>query len=146
MIVNVNGADLHVEVLGDEAAPVLIAHHGGGGIGSSEEPRATFGPLADLFRVIVFDARGCGRSEGVPPYSHEQWAADLERDGFGPESIQRRLRRGDVDGWSCGLPCVNLSSEARVDAFRGCGARRRTRPAAPSTPRPAPRRGPPDDG
>ncbi len=89
MIVNVNGADLHVEVLGDEAAPVLIAHHGGGGIGSSEEPRATFGPLADLFRVIVFDARGCGRSEGVPPYSHEQWAADVDglRQWAGAEKI-----------------------------------------------------------
>ena len=89
MIVNVNGADLHVEVLGDETAPVLIAHHGGGGIGSLEEPRATFGPLADLFRVIVFDARGCGRSEGVPPYSHEQWAADVDglRQWAGAEKI-----------------------------------------------------------
>lgn len=89
MIVNVNGADLHVEVLGDESAPVLIAHHGGGGIGSLEEPRATFGPLADLFRVIVFDARGCGRSEGVPPYSHEQWAADVDglRQWAGAEKI-----------------------------------------------------------
>ncbi len=89
MIVNINGADLHVEVLGDEGAPVLIAHHGGGGIGSLEEPRATFGPLADLFRVIVFDARGCGRSEGVPPYSHEQWAADVDglRQWAGAEKI-----------------------------------------------------------
>lgn len=89
MIVNVNGADLHVEVLGDEGAPVLIAHHGGGGIGSLEEPRSTFGPLADLFRVIVFDARGCGRSEGVPPYSHEQWAADVDglRQWAGAEKI-----------------------------------------------------------
>ncbi|MEO7745430.1 MAG: alpha/beta hydrolase [Actinomycetota bacterium] len=89
MIVNVNGADLFVEVMGDEGAPVLIAHHGGGGIGSLEEPRATFGPLADLFRVIVFDARGCGRSEGVPPYSHEQWAADVDglRQWAGAEKI-----------------------------------------------------------
>lgn len=89
MIVNVNGADLHVEVLGAESAPVLIGHHGGGGIGSLEEPLATFGPLADLFRVIVFDARGCGRSEGVPPYSHEQWAADIDglRQWAGAEKI-----------------------------------------------------------
>ena len=89
MIVNVNGADLHVEVLGAEGAPVLIAHHGGGGIGSLEEPRATFGPLADLFRVVVFDARGCGRSEGVPPYSHEQWADDVDglRQWAGAEKI-----------------------------------------------------------
>ena len=89
MMVQINGAALNVEVLGDEGAPVLIAHHGGGGIGSLEEPRATFGPLADLFRVIVFDARGCGRSEGVPPYSHEQWAADVDglRQWGGAEKI-----------------------------------------------------------
>lgn len=74
----INGNELNVEVLGRDDAPVLIAHHGGGGIGSLAEPKATFGPLADLFRVIVFDARGCGLSEGTPPYSHEQWAADVD--------------------------------------------------------------------
>ncbi len=78
MFLDINGARLNVEVLGEEGAPVLIAHHGGGGIGSLAEPKATFGPLADLFRVIVFDARGCGLSEAVPPYSHSQWAADVD--------------------------------------------------------------------
>ena len=89
MFLDINGARLNVEVLGDEGAPVLIAHHGGGGIGSLAEPKATFGPLADLFRVIVFDARGCGRSEGVPPYSHAQWAADVDalRERAGVEQI-----------------------------------------------------------
>jgi proline iminopeptidase len=76
--VTINDNELNVEVLGDENAPVLIAHHGGGGIGSLEEPKSTFGPLADQFRVIVFDARGCGRSEGKPPFSHAQWAADVD--------------------------------------------------------------------
>jgi proline iminopeptidase len=78
MDVVINGCRLNVEAFGPEDAPVLIAHHGGGGIGSLAEPRATFGPLADRFRVIVYDARGCGLSEGVPPYSHAQWAADLD--------------------------------------------------------------------
>jgi proline iminopeptidase len=89
MFVTVNGARLNVEVLGDDHAPVLIAHHGGGGIGSLAEPRSTFGPLSDLFRVVVFDARGCGRSEGVPPYSHAQWAADVDglREWIGAETI-----------------------------------------------------------
>lgn len=85
----INGARLNVEVYGPEDGPVLIAHHGGGGIGSLAEPRATFGPLADRFRVIVFDARGCGLSEGVSPYSHEQWAADVEalRERAGAEQV-----------------------------------------------------------
>jgi proline iminopeptidase len=78
MRLQINDNELNVEVLGPEGAPVLIAHHGGGGIGSLAEPRATFGPLADKLRVIVFDARGCGRSEGKPPFSHEQWAADMD--------------------------------------------------------------------
>lgn len=78
MNVTINGCRLNVEVLGPEDGPVIIAHHGGGGIGSLAEPRSTFGPLADRFRVIVFDARGCGLSEGIPPYSHAQWAADVD--------------------------------------------------------------------
>jgi proline iminopeptidase len=89
MFVTINGNDLNVEVLGPDDAPVLIAHHGGGGIGSLAEPEATFGPLADEMRVVVFDARGCGRSEGKPPFTHAQWAADVEglRQWLGAEEI-----------------------------------------------------------
>ncbi len=89
MDVTINGCRLNVEVLGPEDGPVLIAHHGGGGIGSLGEPKATFGPLADRFRVVVFDARGCGLSEGIPPYSHEQWAADVDglRQWIGAEKV-----------------------------------------------------------
>jgi proline iminopeptidase len=89
MFVEINGAQLNVEVLGPEGAPVLIAHHGGGGIGSLAEPKSTFGPLADKFRVLVFDARGCGLSEAVPPYSHAQWAADVDalREWIGVEQV-----------------------------------------------------------
>ncbi len=89
MFLDINGASLNVQVLGEEGAPVLIAHHGGGGIGSLDEPLATFGPLADLFRVIVFDSRGCGLSEAVPPYSHAHWAADVDalREWSGADQI-----------------------------------------------------------
>jgi proline iminopeptidase len=87
--VTINDAELNVEVLGADDAPVLIAHHGGGGIGSLAEPKSTFGPLADRLRVVVFDARGCGRSEGKPPYSHAQWAADVDglREWLGVEQV-----------------------------------------------------------
>ncbi|MEO3937621.1 alpha/beta hydrolase [Dermatophilaceae bacterium Soc4.6] len=78
MELTINGCRLNVEDLGPRDAPLIIAHHGGGGIGSLQEPRDTFGPLADEYRVIVFDARGCGASEAVPPYSHAQWAADVD--------------------------------------------------------------------
>jgi proline iminopeptidase len=78
MRVTINGCGLNVEVMGPQDGPVLIAHHGGGGIGSLAEPKATFGPLSDRFRIVVFDARGCGHSAGIPPYSHAQWAADVD--------------------------------------------------------------------
>jgi proline iminopeptidase len=89
MRVIINDNELNVEVLGDEGAPVLIAHHGGGGIGSLAEPKATFGPLSDKFRVLVFDARGCGLSEGKPPFSHAQWAADVDalREWIGVDEV-----------------------------------------------------------
>jgi hypothetical protein len=41
MNVTINGCRLNVEVFGPEDGPVLIAHHGGGGIGSLAEPRAS---------------------------------------------------------------------------------------------------------
>ena len=89
MRVTINDNELNVEVLGPDGAPVLIAHHGGGGIGSLAEPKSTFGPLADRMRVIVFDARGCGDSEGKPPFSHAQWAADMDglRQWIGAEQV-----------------------------------------------------------
>ena len=88
--VTINGAELYVEVIGaSEKKPVLIAHHGGGGIGSYHEPKATFGPLADLFQVVVFDARGCGISKGDGPFTHKAWADDVEglRKWMGAEQI-----------------------------------------------------------
>ncbi|RBQ19800.1 alpha/beta hydrolase [Spongiactinospora rosea] len=91
MRVRINDNELNVEVLGGErpGAPTLIAHHGAPGLGSLAEPRATFGRLADDYRVIVFDARGSGASEGREPYTHEQWVADVDglREWAGAERI-----------------------------------------------------------
>ncbi|BDI23444.1 alpha/beta fold hydrolase [Herbiconiux sp. L3-i23] len=85
----INGNELAVEVLGPEGAPVIITHHGAPGLGSRAEPRASFGRLADEYRVIVFDARGSGESEGSGVFSHEQWAADIDglREWIGAEKI-----------------------------------------------------------
>ena len=88
-MVEINGNRLAVEVLGRPDAPVLIAHHGAPGLGSRAEPRGSFGRLADTYRVIVFDARGSGQSEGKGTFSHEQWAADIDalREWAGAERI-----------------------------------------------------------
>lgn len=88
-MVEINGNRLAVEVLGPPDAPVLIAHHGAPGLGSRAEPRGSFGRLADTYRVVVFDARGSGQSEGKGTFSHEQWAADIDalREWVGAEQI-----------------------------------------------------------
>lgn len=88
-LVEINGNRLAVEVLGPEGAPVVIAHHGAPGLGSRAEPRASFGRLADTYRVIVFDARGSGQSEGKGTFSHEQWAADIDglREWIGVDQV-----------------------------------------------------------
>ena len=87
--VTINGNELAVEVLGPEDAPVILTHHGAPGLGSRAEPRASFGRLADEYRVVVFDARGSGASEGSGTFSHEQWAADLDalREWAGAERV-----------------------------------------------------------
>lgn len=78
MFVEINGNSLDVELSGPEGAPLVIVHHGAPGLGSKAEPRASFGPLADTYRVLVFDARGSGNSEGKEPFTHEQWVADVD--------------------------------------------------------------------
>ncbi|GAA2017883.1 alpha/beta hydrolase [Pseudokineococcus marinus] len=89
MRVTVNDNELEVELLGPEGAPVVIACHGAPGLGSRAEPRASFGRLADSYRVLVYDARGSGVSEGKGPFTHEQWAADVEglREWVGAERV-----------------------------------------------------------
>jgi len=89
MRLTINDNELEVEVFGADDAPVLIAHHGAPGLGSRAEPRTTFAPFADEYRVVVFDARGCGVSEGKPPFTHAQWVADVDglREWAGVESF-----------------------------------------------------------
>lgn len=85
----INGARLTLQVMGDESKPTIIVHHGAPGLGSRSEPVRSFGPFADDFRIVTFDARGSGASEDLPPYTHEQWVADIDaiREHVGAEKI-----------------------------------------------------------
>jgi proline iminopeptidase len=80
MLVEVeDGARLYCELLGGGPdKPLIIVHHGGPGVSSHAESKASFGFLTDRFRVLVFDARGSGRSDCIGPYTHERWVADVE--------------------------------------------------------------------
>lgn len=85
----INGAQLVVEVLGPDDAPAMIVHHGAPGLGSRAEPVRSFGPFADTFRIITFDARGSGASSDTAPFTHEQWVADIE-------ALRERLDLGKI--------------------------------------------------
>lgn len=97
MRLNINGAQLFVHVQGPEDAPVIIGHHGAPGLSSHGEPSTALKPLADDYRIITFDARGSGTSELKPPYTHEQWVADVDgiREHFG---VERFIMQGGSYG------------------------------------------------
>lgn len=90
MFLEINGNQLYVEDHGPKDGFPMIVHHGAPGLSDHAEPkRAWATPFSDKYRVIVFDARGSGRSGGNPPFTHEQWAADIDglRAHFGFEQI-----------------------------------------------------------
>lgn len=74
--VEVNGVRLVYEDGGQGVAIVTL--HGGPGMGSRAGDWAAFQPLTDTYRLISFDQRGNGDSQGAEPYSHAQFVADLE--------------------------------------------------------------------
>ncbi|TVY38367.1 Proline iminopeptidase [Lachnellula subtilissima] len=76
-----DGVNLRVKVIGEDSKstkPLLIALHGAPGLSTSVEPEATFTFLSDIFRVLVFDARGSGGSDMTGPYTHDRWIKDIE--------------------------------------------------------------------
>jgi proline-specific peptidase len=73
-----NGARLYYELHGNGDSPALVILHGGPGVGDCRDHVRDLGALADEFRLLFYDARGSGRSADVPPYTHEQWVADLD--------------------------------------------------------------------
>lgn len=84
------GADLHVVETGTPRRGTIILVHGGRGIGDHAGELHAWGALADDYRLIAYDQRGCGRSSETPPFTFEQLADDLEE-----------LRRQRVGG-----PCI----------------------------------------
>ncbi|WP_425148705.1 alpha/beta fold hydrolase [Deinococcus sp.] len=74
--VRVNGVSLVYDEAG--AGTAFVTLHGGPGMGSRAGDWATFQPLTDQYRLISYDQRGNGESQGAEPYSHAQFVADLE--------------------------------------------------------------------
>jgi proline-specific peptidase len=72
----VNGVSLEYEEHGQ--GPALVTLHGGPGMSSRTGDVKAFGAFTDRFRVVSYDQRGSGNSQGADPYSHAQLTADLE--------------------------------------------------------------------
>jgi proline iminopeptidase len=76
--VTLNGADFVYDDLGDRDAEVIIALHGGRGIGDRRGEFNAYKALSDKYRLIAYDQRGCGETSLTPPYTFEQLADDVE--------------------------------------------------------------------
>jgi proline iminopeptidase len=74
----VNGATLRWDEAGEDRDGTIVLLHGGRGIGDHRGELSAWAPLADRYRLIAFDQRGCGKSSLTPPFSFAQLADDLE--------------------------------------------------------------------
>ncbi len=87
---SIDGHEIYYEQCGNSNGKPALFLHGGPGGGGSEDVRRFFDP--DIYRIVVFDQRGCGRSK---PHAllerNTTWdlVADIER-------IRRQL---DIKKW-----------------------------------------------
>ncbi len=93
--VRVNGVELHVERYGDAGPPVVVAHGLMGSTTLTQRFGESFEALAARgLRVVAYDARGHGRSEGTGEPAAYRWqchardlAALIEALELGPVSV-----------------------------------------------------------
>lgn len=107
----VDGHDLYIEESANPAGIPAVFLHGGPGAGSDPVHRSFFDPA--LYRVVLFDQRGCGRSRphaGLANNSTWHLVADLER-------IRERLgiERWLVFGGSWGSTLALAYAETHPD-------------------------------
>ncbi|KAK3631518.1 hypothetical protein LTR56_012274 [Elasticomyces elasticus] len=74
-----DGCNIKAKILGHGPdKPLLLTVHGAPGLSTHRETEAWCGPFADIFRVLVFDLRGCGESDKQRPYTHARWIQDVD--------------------------------------------------------------------
>jgi proline iminopeptidase len=78
VFVEIDGNTLYYKELGTGNTQAILCFHGAPGMGDHREPEASWGRLADEYRVIVQDQRGSGQSGLKPPFTHRQWVDDAE--------------------------------------------------------------------
>ncbi len=86
----INGCEIYYETKGEkDGKDSIFFIHGGPGLGDCRGDIATFGELEDDYYLVFIDMRGSGRSADVPPYTHKQWADDIDalREHLGLDQI-----------------------------------------------------------
>ncbi|GAK12168.1 alpha/beta fold hydrolase [Geomicrobium sp. JCM 19039] len=74
----INGNELYIEEHGNPNGKAIFFIHGAPGLGDCRNDIKAFSDLGVDYRLIFMDMRGSGRSEGKPPFTHEQWTEDIE--------------------------------------------------------------------
>ena len=78
LFVEIHGNRLYYEELGPDNRQAILCFPGAPGLSDHHEPKASWGRLADRYRVIVQDQRGSGQAGLNPPFTHKQWVDDAE--------------------------------------------------------------------
>lgn len=89
MFTTINDCQIYYEVHGKEDGKAIFFIHGAPGLGDCRADIKAFQSLGDTYKLVFLDMRGSGRSEDIPPYTHEQWTADIDvlRKQLGLEKI-----------------------------------------------------------
>jgi proline-specific peptidase len=77
VFININGVRLAYDDTGGTKT-AIVTLHGAPGMGSRAGDWDTYTAFSNRYRIVSYDQRGSGESEGKPPYSHDQFCADLE--------------------------------------------------------------------
>lgn len=88
-VLHINGATLAYDDSGDTDKTAIVTLHGAPGMGSRANDQAVWSNLGDTYRIISYDQRGSGASSDTPPFTHEQFCADLE-------AIRQHLNLGKI--------------------------------------------------
>jgi proline-specific peptidase len=78
MKVKLNGCEIYYEVHGNPDGETIFFIHGGPGMSDCRGDIKSFSALGDVYQLVFMDNRGSGRSEEVPPYTHQQWVDDID--------------------------------------------------------------------
>ncbi|TCJ06283.1 alpha/beta fold hydrolase [Cytobacillus praedii] len=78
MFITINDNELYYEIHGNPDGETIFFIHGAPGLSDCRGDIKAFFTLGDTYRLVFMDMRGSGRSGGNPPFTHEQWTADIE--------------------------------------------------------------------